>query len=205
MNTLRYFLALTLTLLHIALSGQEIKQKIEMDIDSIGNATITLTMDMNAAQWQVWLQSFGNNPAALKREIQRSMPGFFLDDFNLDKNDMERNFQLSLKAYGVCKVDKSGKWYVETDDKDIELTDLGGGKFMYVHSPTEYAGQMQQTTFVSFPKEAGDIKVDEDAFGKKVFEFQMQGAGDKPNWFRWAGIFMLLVSAVFTVITYKKS
>ncbi len=203
MKTLKYYFLTLILFLTCAAQGQEVKQKIEMDIDSIGNAKISISMDMNAGQWQVWLQSFGNNPAALKREIQRSMPGFFLDDFKLEKNDMDRSFELSLNAYGVCKVNKAGKWYVETDDKDIELTDLGDGKYMYVSSPTEFGGQLQQTTFVSFPDEATGIKVDEDAFGKKVFEFDMQDHTAGINWFRWAGVLVLALAVIWTGLAFK--
>ena len=49
---------------------------------------------------------FGQQSCSTKRAIRRSMPAYFLDDFKLDKDDMNRSFTLSLNAYGVCKIDK---------------------------------------------------------------------------------------------------
>lgn len=175
MKAIKYILAGILLFCGLMAIGQQpMKQKIEMNINEQGNAEMLISMKMNAVQWQNWMASLGSNPALLKRQIERDMPAFFLDDFNLEKNEMERSFELSLKAYGVCKVDKRGDWVLETDDKEVDLTELGDRKFMYVNSPPEFSGQLQQTTIIEFPEKATEIKVDEDAFGKTIFEFDMQ-------------------------------
>lgn len=200
MKTLRT-ISLLLLLAGISLSyAQQMNQKIEMQLDPMGNADLNISMKMNATNWQNWVQTLGNNPAALKRAIEREMPAYFLDDFKLEKNDMERSFQLSLKAYGVCKVDKKGKWILETDAKDIEITELTARKYMFVNSPAELGGQIQQTTMVEFPEAASQIEIDKDAFGKTVFEFDMENTGGSINWLRWAGIALLLGGLIWGVL-----
>lgn len=153
-----------------------------MTLDKYGNALIKVSMKMDAAQWQNWLNTVGNNPASLKRNIKKEMPAYFLDDFQLNKQEMDRSFDLTMKAYGVCKVDKKGNWILETDDKDIDLTKLTDNKYMYVASPPEFGGQLQQTTIIEFPTEAADIEIDKDTFGKTIFEFDMkrESAGFSP-------------------------
>jgi hypothetical protein len=179
-------------------SWAQTQQKIEMKIDSIGNAKITVSMNMTAQQWQVWLSSLGNNPAALKREIERSMPAYFLDDFKLDKDDMNRSFNLSLKAYGVCEIDKRGKWTIDTDQKNANVTELTDHKFMLVSSPPELGGTVQQTFLIEFPAEAKDIKVDKDAFGQSVFDFKMDGPSSSGfNFLRYAGIFFIVIGGAW--------
>ncbi|MEO1435203.1 MAG: hypothetical protein AAFV80_06670, partial [Bacteroidota bacterium] len=175
MKVLKYILAGILLFIGLMATAQQpLKQKIEMNINDQGNAELIITQKMNAQQWQYWKASTGSNPALLKRQIERDMPAFFLDDFKLDQNEMDRSYTLSLKAYGVCKVDKRGDWILETDDKDVDMTELGERKYMYVHSPVELGGQLQQTTIIQFPEKAEEIKIDTDAFGKTVFEFDMQ-------------------------------
>ncbi|HNU58618.1 MAG TPA: hypothetical protein PKI08_01560 [Aquaticitalea sp.] len=177
-----------------------------MKIDAVGDAKITISMTMNGQQWQTWLQSVGNNPAALKRDIERSMPAYFLDDFKLDKNDMERSFTLSMNAYGVCKVDKRGNWIIDTDQKNANLTELTSHKYMLVSSPPELGGTIQQTYTIEFPDEAKDIKVDKDAFGKSVFKFKMNNSTADFNMLRWAGALLLIVGgAWFTKNMLQKS
>ena len=172
--------------------AQQNSQNIEMIIDALGNADLKISMKMNAQQWQIWNSNFGNNPAALKREIERNMPGYFLGDFELKKQDMERSFEFNLKAYGVCKIDKRGEWSFETDEKDVNLTKLTDTKYMMVSSPPEYGGQLQQTFIINFPEEATDIEVDEDSYGKTVFEFKMQEPSSGIDLMRWAGVLFML-------------
>lgn len=168
-------------------------QNIEMNIDPLGNADLKISMKMNAQQWQMWNTNFGNNPAALKREMERAMPSYFLGDFKLEKDDMARSFEFTLKAFGVCKIDKRGKWSINTEQKDANLTELTDSKYMLVSSPPEFGGTLQQTFIINFPDEAEAIEVDKDSYGKTVFEFKMEEPASSFNFLRLAGIFCIVL------------
>jgi hypothetical protein len=173
------------------------QQKIEMRLDSIGNAKLNLSMTMNAQEWQMWNNNYGKNPSALKRDIERSMPAYFLDDFNLDKDDMNRSFNLSFNAYGVCEINKRGKWIIDTEQKNAQLTELTNHKYMLVSSPPEYGGKLQQTYIIDLPDGAKNVKIDENAYGKSVFEFDMDPPSSGFNTMRYAGIFLFLVGGAW--------
>ena len=179
--------------LSIMNSNSQSQQKIEMKIDDVGNAKLNISMTMKAQEWQVWNSNYGNNPSALKRDMERAMPAYFLDDFKLEKDDMNRSFNLSLNAYGVCEINKRGKWIVDTDQKNAQLTELTDNKYMLVTSPTEFGGQLQQTFIIELPESAKKIKTDKDAFGKSVFEFDMDAPSSGFNIMRWAGILLIVV------------
>lgn len=175
------------------------QQKLEMKLDSIGNAKLTLAMTLNAQQWQIWNGSLGNNPAALKRELERTMPTYFLEDFKLEKDDMNRSFTLTLKALGVCKIDKRGQWTLETGQKNAHVTELTDKKFMLVSSPPEFGGMIQQTYIIEFPQEAKEVKLDKDSFGQSVFTFKMKGPkGGSWGWMRLTGLLLLVVGGGWT-------
>lgn len=201
-----YWMIFVLVFSVCTLHAQQMQQKIEMRIDSIGNARLDITMKMNAQQWQQWIGSLGNNPAALKRDIERGMPGYFLDNFKLEKDDMNRSFHLSLDAYGVCKIDKRGNWIIELDEKDTQLTELSSHKYMLVNSPPEYGGQMQQTFIISLPETANTIKTDKDAYGKDIFKFTMEDPSEAgfSGVLPWIG-FLLIGSGVFWFFKEKRA
>lgn len=204
MNTLKHFFIVILLAVFTNSYGQ-IQQKIEMKLDAIGNTQLTISMTMNASQWQIWLQNLGNNPAALKREVERSMPAYFLDNFKLEKNDMERSFVLSLNAYGACTVDKRGNWTLETDQKNPNITEVTDHKFILVSSPPELGGTVQQTFTIEFPEEAQHIKMEKDAYGKSNFKFQMRNSTAGFNIMLWAGVFLLVMGITwFTKNSVKK-
>ncbi len=190
---MKTIITVILLLILIQLSNaQQSSQNIEMNIDALGNADLKITMKMTAQQWQVWNANIGSNPAALKRDVERSMPGFFLDSFKLNKQDMKRSFELGLKAYGICKIDKRGQWSLETDEKDAHLTELNDRKYMLVSNPLEFGGSLQQTIIVNFPKEATAIKVDKDSYGKTIFEFDMKTSSSSFNKLNWAGLLFII-------------
>lgn len=179
------------------LSAQQAQQKIDMKLDNVGNAKLTLSMTLTAQQWQTWNSTLGNNPAALKREVERSMPTYFLEDFKLEKDDMNRSFTLSLTALGVCKIDKRGKWSFETGQKNANVTELTERKFMLVSSPPEFGGSIQQTYIVEFPEEAEKVKVDKDSFGESIFQFEMNGPTSSSGLMKWSGIFLIIVGGAW--------
>lgn len=196
MKTLNKLFSVILVLAFTTVYSQT-QQKIDMTIDAIGNSKLTISMNMNAQQWQTWLQTMGNNPAAMKREIERSMPAYFLDDFKLEKNDMERSFVLTLNAYGACDVDKRGNWTLDTEQKNANVTELTSHKYMLVSSPPELGGTVQQTFTIEFPEEAQNIKIDKDAYQKSVFKFQMDNSTAGFNLMRWAGVILILTGGVW--------
>lgn len=198
MKNYRKLITLLLVLFIATAYGQQLQQKIDMRIDSIGNAKIKLSMTMNAQQWQIWQGSLGNNPAALKREVERGMPGYFLDDFKLEKDEMNRSFELSLNAYGACDIDKRGTWIVETDQKDANLTKLTENKYMLVSSPIESGGTIQQTYTIELPEKASNIKVDTDAYGKSIFKFEMESPSGGFNLLRLSGLALFLIGGAWT-------
>lgn len=197
---MRHFTLLVTLLIFTALTQHAqspLKQKLEMRIDSIGDAQVKVSMEMNASQWQTWLQSVGNNPALLKRNMERQLPGYFLTDYNLEKNDMERSFTFSFKAYGVCEVDKNGKWLVATDQKDPDVTQLSDRKYMMVY--TDPASNLQQTQIIAFPAQAKNVQVEKDAFGKTQFEFDMDNPSGSLNFSLWGGILLCLIGGGWLV------
>lgn len=194
MKTIKISLLCFLSVFCLMLNAQQSQQKIEMKLDSLGNAKIKISTTLSAQQWQTWNANFGNNPAALKREMERNMPAYFLEDFKLDKDDMNRTFSLSLSALGVCKIERSGKWIFETDQKDANISEITEHKYMLVSVPLEFGGMVQQTFYVEFPKAAENVEVTKDAFGKSIFTFDMnEPTSSSFNYMRIAGILLVII------------
>lgn len=170
-----------------------IKQKMEIVIDGKGDAQINTSMTLNATQWQMWFNTMGKNQAMLKREMERNLPAYFLEDFKLEINEMERSFELNFRAVGFCNVNKAGKWVVNTDQKDIDITEVSRNRYMAVAMLP--GTNIQQTQFIEFPQKAKDIKIIKDAFAKTQFEFEMPSSGGINIFMIAAGILLALAGA----------
>lgn len=189
-NLFRPFLACILAITVTGAMAQA-SSRLDMifDIDPLGNARITFTRKLPAADWDVWVQNYGNNPSAMKREMQRGLPAMFLEDFQLEKQDMERTLIFRFKAFGACKVDKKGRWTLETNEKEPNLTELNERKYLLVSS----AEGVQQNLTVNFPPNASNVKVDKNAMGKTIFRFDLAGPSAWGGWNFWAGLVVLLL------------
>lgn len=188
----RFSVLIVMLLYAFVLHAQELlKPKMELRIDSVGNAQIKVSMSLNANQWQVWTQSIGNNPALLKRNMERELPGYFLDNFNLVKNDMERSFVFTFNAYGVCMVNKKGIWIVGTDQKNPDITKISDRKYMMVS--TDVMNNLQQTQIIEFPLSAINIREAKDAYNKTQFEFEMGVPRTGLNMIFWIGVLLTVM------------
>ncbi|MFA0963662.1 hypothetical protein AB9P05_17790 [Roseivirga sp. BDSF3-8] len=202
---MKYILIILCLAVSFTSYGEDIlKQKIEMRIDSIGDARVVVSMNMNANQWQVWNQTYGNNPAMLKRAMERQLPGYFMDDYNLEKDDMNRSFTFSFTAYGVCKVDKKGRWILETEDENPDITELSENKYMLVTTENSGGVPIQQTQIITFPDGAEGIEIDKDSFNKTQFEFKMAEVGGGVASTFWIGLALAAAGMVWGGVVFRK-
>jgi len=200
MKKILFVLMIVFWVFQLFAQREPLRQRIEMRIDSIGNAHMKVSMTMNAGQWQMWLQSGGNNPAIMKRTMERALPGYFLDDFNLVRNDMERSFEFSFKAYGVCQVNRRGRWIVNTEQKNAEITTLTDAKYMMVSM--DAMNNLQITQFLDFPKEAKNITITKDPYDRTQFEFDMDPPYQKMGAAFWMGLLLILTGSGWLLIYF---
>ncbi len=180
-------------------AGQEeikgTKQKMEIKLDELGNASISVTMKLNASQWDMFKRSLGNNTSLLKRQIEKGMPKFFLKDFKYNEDQMERTYTLEMKALAVASVDKAGKWKAELDTKDPDIMKINDQQFKLDANYAVNGGLVEQTQQIYLPAGAKDGKVEKDSFGKAVLTYHTS-VGFMNTIITGFGILLVLVGGV---------
>lgn len=182
------------------IQAQQIQQTFEFTIDSIGNARVTIKQSMNAEQWKIWMQETGSNPAAIKRNIERTMPAYILDNFKLERDEINRSFILSMKAYGVCKITNKGLWTLELGSDESSITESTNNKFVAIQSlPLQNGGIFTQTQIYQFPKEAKHITISKNSLGATMFTFEMKNHSRLHYIYysRFAGILLIIVGGIW--------
>jgi hypothetical protein len=189
---MKKILFITFLMCSFSLAAQEIikpvKVNIEFMVDKFGNAKTSYSMKMTASQWDNFKRSMGNNQSILKRTMERAMPAYFLSDFEYKEDAMERSYQLSFNAYGVCKPGVDGRWHAELGEKNPDITKLSDNSYMIISEMSSGGGIIQANQKIIFPDEASDIKVDKDAFGKALFSFKMSGTSGTGKMMMYGGI-----------------
>lgn len=148
------------------------KQKLEMNLDELGNASVAVTMKLNASQWDGFRRTIGNNPSYLKREMIKSMPKYYLSDFKYEEDQMERSYTFSMKALAVAKMDKNGKWKAELESKDPDIMKVNDRQYRLNANYLTNGVLIEQSTLVSLPSGASSAKVEKDSFGKAILTYK---------------------------------
>ncbi len=207
----KYIILIILSLPFLTITAQQainpLKVNIIFRLDGYGNSNMEVSTKLNAAQWDIFKQKIGNNVAILKRQMERSLPTYFLTDFNYSEESMERIYTLKFKALGVAKFKNKDRRIIEMDSRNPDVTQVSEGVYMMSSTYDQGGMLMQETSKIIFPKGSKDIKVESDSFGKAVFTYTCPTPGaNKSLYSVFAGVLLIIGSgSLFYRKRLKKS
>src|ERR1700744_3775838 len=100
MKRLFFFLLVTLTIGAKAQQQDPTEQiqEFTIKIDNLGDADFQITEKMTQQQWMAFKQGqLANDPAIARRDLQRAMSAYVIEDFKRDMGEMNRTVTMSLK------------------------------------------------------------------------------------------------------------
>lgn len=176
-------------------------QEFTVNLDKLGNATMELNQKMTASQWQIFKSSqIYNDPAMAKRDMERSMSTFVIDDFKRDMDDMNRSVKLTLKVKSYAQYKGSGNWSLKIDSKNPQVTKLTDKAYMITGNAVMGDNIVQQIFKIYFPSGASDVTQTTDEFGKAIFTYNAgRGLSTYFSWNNVVGI-LLILAAVFLLL-----
>ena len=188
------------------ISAQEevkgMKQRLEINVDELGDAEINLIMKLNASQWDIFKKTIGNNPAYLKREIIKGMPAFYLTDFKYEEDPMERTYKMSMKGLGAVEVNENGKWESNLEMKDPEIIQLNNQQFRLNLNMLTNGVFIEQVQLINLPKNARKAKIETDSFGYAVLTYE-SGTGTGKMLAKGAGLILILSGILLGIFNRK--
>ncbi len=179
-------LVATLMLLGAALApstraaADTIQQDIVMDMDRLGDGTLTITFRLSASQWTIWKQQYGDRPDVLWRDLQQQFSALALGEFSLEKNEVERIVTAKIKVRGGTKLRSDGAQEIDIP-KDMKKISASDGEWIFTSINQEAVGApiLTTTTHVRLPKEAMNVRLNQPgtAFQALVYEIPGTSSG----------------------------
>jgi hypothetical protein len=195
-----FFASLASFILTFSAVAQEevkgLKQLFDITIDELGNATVAVSMKLNASQWDAFKRNVGNNTSNLKRGMEDALPKYFLTNFNYSEEQMNRTYTMKFDVKGLVKNDKNGKWTAELDTKDPDVTKLGDREFVITQDLSSDGMLLQQTQKIHLPSRASSAKIEKDSFGKAILTYTI-GTPLKHTIITVLGIILILGGGFF--------
>jgi hypothetical protein len=173
-------------------------QQITIKIDNLGDGTWETDDNMNQAQWENFKNSqLMNDPSISKRNMERSLSTYVIEDFNRTVDEMNRSLKMTFKVKAEAQYNGNGNWTLKLDSKNPQVSKLADNSYMLISNM--YAGNMliQQTTKIYFPDGAGNIQQTTDSFGKALFTYTK--GGGLMSYLSWNNILgvLLILGAIF--------
>jgi hypothetical protein len=178
-------------------------QEFTFKIDKLGDATEEVSTKMTQSQWENFKQGpLVNDPSISKRDLERAMSTYVLEDFKRDIDDMNRTVKMSLKVRAMAVYKGGGNWELKLGMKDPQVTKLPDNSMMITTNANLSGELVQQIYKISFPNGAKDIQQTTDSFGSTLFTYSY--GGGIGAYFTWNNIIGVLL-IIFAVLLYLRT
>jgi len=178
-------------------------QQFTYKIDKLGDATVEVSTKMTQSQWENFKQGpLVNDPSISKRDMERSMSTYVLEDFKRDIDDMNRSVKMSFKVKAMAAYKGNGDWEFRLGLKDPQVTKLPDNSMMVTTNANLSGELVQQIWKVSFPAGSSNIQQTTDSFGSSMFTYKY--GGGIGAYFTWNNIIGVLL-IIFAVLLYLRT
>jgi hypothetical protein len=180
-------------------------QEFTYKIDKLGDATLEVSTKMTQSQWENFKQGpLVNDPSISKRDMERNMSTYVLEDFKRDIDDMNRTVKMSFKVRAMATYKGNGNWEFRWGGKDPQVTKLPDNSMMVTTNANLSGELVQQIMKISFPSGASNIQQTTDSFGTSMFTYKY--GGGIGSYFAWNNIIgvLLIIAAVIVYIQAAK-
>lgn len=183
-----------------------LNQEIDFHIDKLGDAMMEVRMKMNAMQWQSFKASpVASNPTIFKRDMERQMAAYIIDDVKTNLNEGDRTSLTTLKARSLAQYKGKGKWEVKLDMKNPNVTKVSENCYLLTANMLSGGMLIHQLQKLFLPEGASDIKQDTDTFGNAIITYNLDVEPAAINLFAIAGIVCIIAGAAFLLIQIRRS
>jgi hypothetical protein len=169
-----------------------------INVDALGDASMTVTFTLTAAQFAAWNQKYGQNKSLLKRDMEKIFSQYDTYDWDIKVKEMERQVTVGLKAHGVVQHKTNGRYEFPV------LKTWKGGQIVghsIDYNFVEPLGQGALAQFnakVNLPDNASAIQNDTGESGEKIIRYDVPVGSI--NWLKWTtmgiGTLILLLGAL---------
>jgi hypothetical protein len=180
-------------------------QQLTIKIDDLGDATWEIDQNMTQAQWENFKNStLVNDPSIAKRNMERTLSTYVIEDFNRSVDDMNRSLKMTFKVKAAAQYNGNGNWTLKLDAKNPQVSKLADNSYMMISNMYVGNALVQQTAKIYFPDGAGNIQQTTDSFGKAIFTYSR--GGGLLSYLSWNNILgiLLIAGAIVLVVIQRK-
>lgn len=125
------------------------------DIASDGSVAVSMEMTFDAAPWRVWKSQVGDEPSRLRAMMKHQFSAIVIDDFKLEKDDLNRTAKVSMRSPAGPELRKDGRFRIPIEKEFRLVNNTGREWFFSGNNP--YANNSLQTVRILLPVNATGV------------------------------------------------
>ncbi len=184
-----------------ALAADTINTDVAVKVNPYGDGTMTVTFRLSASQWENWREEYGDHPDLLKRDFKRRFAKYALDDFKLERNDMDRTAVATITARAITAVRQDGYRAIEIN-KEARFVSNSALDWIFesVSQSSPYSPIVTETTRIELPPGATNVRVENEGSGPQHLVYQLPENGNNDGMLFWSGIAAIALGAILGCI-----
>ncbi len=156
-----------------------------------GSVDLNFQMTFDAAPWRQWKAMVGDEPARLRAMMRHQFAALTLENFKLDRDDMDRTAKMSMHSPTGPELRDDGSFQIPVDGY-FRLVN-GSGQTWFFSGNNPHGGNTLNNVKVTLPANALNAYVANPNNADQALVFALTPAPSPARWFYLAGTAVALL------------
>lgn len=177
------------------------------NIDEHGDAAIEVSFQHSASQWANWKEEYGNRPDIVLRDLRYSMATAVLDNFSMERDDVQRKALNKVRAKAFARYRNAGEFVIDVA-KEMKLVTGANSDWIFSMTNGINGEIVSQTLHLKLPAGAKNVHYgpggdfDNLSYTLDVApEVTLDVTPTRPKGWLYAGIGMLSAGVILLVVS----
>ncbi len=126
-------------------------------IDERGDADIEVSFQYSASQWATWKEQYGNRPDIVLRDMRYQMATAVLENFALERDDVQRKAVGKIKARALARYRNAGEFVIDVP-KEMKLVTGANTDWIFSFTNAVNGEIVSQTLHAILPASARNVR-----------------------------------------------
>jgi hypothetical protein len=168
------------------------------EIAANGSVDLAFKMTFDAAPWRQWKAMVGDEPARLRAMMRHEFAAYTLEDFKLDRNDLDRVAKLSIHSPTGPELRDDGSYQVPVESYFRLVNHSGPDWYFSGNNPR--AGYSLNTVRITLPPRTVNAYVANANSADQALVFALVAPPSPLRWFYITGSALLLLGLALLLL-----
>lgn len=167
---------------------------IVQEISPDGSIAFNVELTFDAAPWKVWKSQVGDEPARLRAMMRHQFSAYVIDDFKIEKDDLNRTAKMAMRSPAGPELRKDGRFRIAIEKEFRLVNNVGREWFFSGNNP--YANNSLQTIKIVVPTNAREVALTNAGSNEQGLVYALEVPAGKSRIYLWAGIVIAALGAI---------